>query len=426
MALKAYNPGTKFKGGGLPGMKILRSGAKLKIYQPSYNKGATVFRPCPEMRNGQPVEWRSAEGDIGLSWFVQETVVMGWGVDSRMTALMPCSDEQNWPDGSPFQVFYDDMRFHAQFKSLLDRPVGGKGFSPISSPRTMGFIKGLLIEHNGKPFHSNPKWGVMLMLTGSASDAFYKMINTPADNPTDSAPTPGDPHGLAGRYKYGNPVELNGGVVVEFDNENKFIGSGQAVNLDGGSNDDEDRTKAIPGYGVRVWPQTPSLPIPQNRWDKLQQFDEPFEDVFNYMTGEEQLRMLITSFGTSVREAIMYTFGNSAALPASFKNNRTTVDMNANQDAPAQKPAASVVQTPPVAAPVAPATSQQAVQAPAESQQQSAVTINLDGDGGDGGTAEGEEALWEDASNESAQQVPQGTTSTVDSIRARLNAMKNK
>ena len=434
MTLKPYNPSTKIKkGGGLQGMKILKPGSKLSVYQPNYKKGATVFRPVPGFdAAGNVIPWRDADGNIGLSWFAQDATIKGWGIDSKITAFFDCLDPETWPDGSPFKLFYDDMRYHAQYKeSMFAWP--SKGYAPMTNPATSGFLKGILIENSGKSYNKNPIWGVVLMMSASASDALYEMIKIPAEVPGVSAATLDDPHGYIGRYMHGNPVSLDNGLVLEFDNENKMTDAPGGVNLDGDSSAaTESGEKAIPSYACRPWKTSPKLPI-QSKLERLIETNESFEDAFYYMTGEEQLRQIIASYGKSAKEAVMYTFGNSEFMPKSFSVGQVNIDMGAAATqtqaqvpaqpavAPAQAPVAAVpaqVPAQPAAAPAGANTLTHAYGGPING------GVNLDA--GDAAPAQvpTEEAPWEDPAVSAPVAQPQQTTTEVtDSIKARLASM---
>jgi len=407
MALKPYE---KSAGGGstrLPGMYITKRDCPWQIHQPSYNKGRTLFRPWPTVykdENGNLVEVpaRDSEGNFGLNFFVRDQVCLGWGKDMRFTCFTDVSDESKWPQGSPLQVFYEDMNVRKKepgIRELFDREAG---FAALSRPSARGFLKGLLIENRGKKYNDNPVWGALLMMSTSMTEAFDTLITKLGENTEDTA---NDPFGWNAKYEVGDPVGLADGKVYEFHKESELFGpKTQGVNIEGGARAASGRDKSdIESYGARIWPDSPKLPLPV---EKVAKWDMPFEDAFWYMTGEEQIELcLIPGYGRSCREQVLYTFGNRGVLPDSFLNDRKTVDMGANQPAPAQEAPAQ--------------------EAPAQAKTPSSGgggLVNLDGGDPEPSTPAAAEPPFEPDAPAQADAPP--ASNTADSIRDRLAAMR--
>lgn len=404
MPVKPYEAGVP-SANRLPGQMITKPTCKWQVRQPSYKKGRTIFRPWPTvLESGEEVPWRDSEGRFGTSFFVQDLVCLGWGLDFRFTCLAEVSDPGNWPQGSPLQLFCDDMRTNADYKGLFDR-VGGS-FAPISNPRSCGFLKGLMIANAGKDFRKNPIWGCLLMMPPSMREAFDLLLNAPANpNCTVQYTSDQDPYGHSSRYLVGNPISLKQGKVFEFGKQSELTeddgDKAPQVNLSGVAAPPSGREKSdIESYACRIWPKTPVLPIP---FDKVKRWDMPFEDALWYLTGEEQINLcLIPGFGRSRKNALLYTFGGKDILPASFEFGRTTVDMG-TQTAPQQ--------------------SQPRQQEDTNDDEDGG--INLDND--DQPTGDDEEDVMQPAVQTTAASAPAPQMSgTANDIRNRLNALGKK
>ena len=333
MPVKPYEAGVP-SANRLPGQMITKATCKWQIRTPNYNKGVTLFRPCPTiLPNGEEVSWRDPDGRFGTSFFVQDVVCNGWGLDFRFTCLCEVSNPSEWPQGSPLQLFCDDMRMNKdRFGTLFDR-VGGS-FAPLSYPKSYGFLKGVLLANSGKDFKKNPIWGCLLMMPPSMREAFDLMLNAPAQPGGPYVADP-DPYGHSSKYMVGNPISLARGKVFEFGKRSVLVEEEDTVvnvSASGVAAPPSGREKSdIESYACRMWPKTPVLPLPA---DKVQKWDMSFEDALWYLTGEEQIALcLVPGFGRSHKNALLYTFGNKGVLPASFEFGRATVDMGATQKA---------------------------------------------------------------------------------------------
>lgn len=344
MALKPYEAGVP-SASRLPGMHLLRRDCKLQVYNPSYKKGRTLFRPWPTiLKNGEPMPWRDSEGNFGINFFVQDRVCHGWGVDCTFTCFTEASDQSNWPQGSPLEILYNDVRSNDQFKDLLES--GGKNnFRPVSAPRVYGFLKGLLIENAGKKYNKAPIWGALLMMPPSLREAFDLLINTPAP-PGEKKTTEDDPYGWNSKYLVGDPIGLKYGKVFEMHKESELLDMSveKGVNVSGVAVPESGRAKSgIESYACRIWPHNNGyLELPL---EKVKKWDKSFEEAFWYMTGTEQLEIcIIPGFGRSCKELVLYSFGGKDILPASFEFGRSHHDMGAatQKAAPAAEPEVNV------------------------------------------------------------------------------------
>lgn len=331
--------------GGLAGMLLLKPGCRMRVYQPSYTKGHTLIRPWSTFVDGGCMPWRDEQGNFGTSFFVADRVCHGWGIDARITCFADVLDESNWPGGSPVDLFFQDIRNHPDFKYLLDRTTS---FSPLSAPKYCGFIKGVLLANAGKPYQKAPQWGVILQLSASARAAFEALLNKEG-KPINPKDTENDPYGWNAKYVVGDPVGLECGKVFEFAKESAIMEEeGAEIDLSkpGTAVATSDRKKEIEDYACRIYPKAKVLKLPAA---KVQKYDCPFEEAFNYLTGEEQIRqVLIPAFGRSARAALLYTFGGKDILPSSYENARKTVDMAPKTAETATNPKA---EEPPVEAP---------------------------------------------------------------------------
>jgi len=416
MPVKPYERGVAGKK--LPGMKLVHHNSKLKPYNMSYKKGRTLIRPWGTINpDGSMQPWRDQSGNFGTSFFVQDMVCMGWGKDMRFTCFLEVEDGDNWPGGSPLQIFLDDMRGHPEYKPILfDRTANT--FSALDNPKACGFLKGILIENAGRKYHSNPIWGALLVVPSSARESFDELLNRENSNAEDAGNTDADPHGWAKRYFVGDPIGFQDGKVFEFDKESAFEDTSGGINLDGTGRAQGDGGEIIEKYACRLWPDGSTLPIDPAHQEKVARYDQSFEDALRFMTGEEQINeLIIPGFGRSCKEAVLYSFGGKGILPPSFETGRTTVDMGQG----ATEPSGAQPGTPST-----PSMSQQRAAASTPVSDASSL-VNL---GGSGNDQPADEPPFEpDAqTEESAEPVQEEASapSTGDEIRARLAAARNK
>lgn len=404
MGIKPYEQSVGTAGRRLPGMKLLKTTSRLRQYK---LKGHTLFRPWGTVdSHGNMAPWRDNQGNFGASWFVQDAIAEGWGKDFRFTAFINCEDESNWKYGSPLLLFHDDMKSHPEYKHMFDRAEDAKTFSPLSSPKQAGFLKGLLIETGEKSYKDNPIWGTCLVMSSSAREAFEDLLAMPASNEGAAAATQGDPFGWNAKYMVGDPIGFATGKIFEFDKESK-IEATEGININGAPTRSQRNRGPVELYGVRIWKDQPNMcfPLPV---EKIMKFDEPFEDALLFMTGEEQInQLLIPGFGRTMKSALLYTFGGKGILPASFEHGKVTIDMAATAPAVVEKPAATSAAT--------------------------VAGINLGGDGGDVAVDETEAAAVQPAT--APVQQPAATPvapaapaasgkSAADDLRARLAAAR--
>lgn len=411
MPLQPYEKGnTAGAGGGLAGMLLLKKGSKMHLWQPSYNKGTTLIRPWGDVHSdGTMTPWRDGDGNFGMSFLVQDSVCNGWGRDARLTFFTDVSDSGNWPAGSPASVFFADMRGHAAFKHLMEKPKGT--FAPLSAPKAVGFIKGLLLECAGKDYKKNPKWGAVVMLSSSAREAFEELINLAASG-SPAGSTDDDPMGWNAKYHVGDPIGFKQGKIFEFDKEVKIQGGTEEdIDLTGDSTAASSNEKAIAKYGCRIWPRKEVLPL---EYDKVVKYDETFSEAFNYMTGEEQIhQIIIPGFGRSCREAVLYSFGGKDILPDSFERDQKTFDMGGK----AASGGSAVAQTP---------------NKTPDSGDDAGIDLDANNDLDDPGIPWDEEPAADTTAAPSADTVEVGSTaetevpSTADALRSRMQAAQSK
>lgn len=309
----------------LPGMKLLKPTSKNRVFTMSYNKGRTLIRPWGTVQaDGTMMPWRDQNGNFGTSWFIQDLVAMGWGLDMRFTAFMEVEDTENWPGGSPLQLFLDDMKAHEDFQHKYKLFKRKGTFSPLDNPKGVGLIRGLLLETQGKEFFNRPIWGAVIPLLPTAKDALEALINQPAPGGAQPQATEADPQGWNSQYLVGDPIGFKTGKVFEFHKESAFKDGAAEINLngEGGAASTKDD---IEGYGCRIWADKPTIPLDPA---KVAKFDEPFEESLRFMNGEEQLEeLIIPGYGRSAKELVLYTFGGKGILPDSFEFGKATVDM---------------------------------------------------------------------------------------------------
>jgi len=434
MAIKPYEAGSR-AGGGLTGMMILKPATKMKLWRASYGKGTTIIRPWGNTYEADGGEikmepHRDSDGYFGTSFFIQDAVCEGWGKDSRVTFMTRVEDEDNWPAGSPADVFYNDISGHPDFKWLTDRP-GAKDFPALSQPSVNGFLKGLLLECGGKDYKANPIWGCVLRLSKSAKEAFEVILD--ATNPEPATNNdPNDPNGWNQKYSVGDPIGFKDGKVFEFDKESKFAAANAPtadINLDGRGGDGSKgggSGNVIEKYACRVWPNRPKLEIPA---DKMHKANESFDDAIRYMTGEEQInQVIIPGFGRSCKEAVIYVFGGKDILPATFEFGRTIHDMGAGG---ASAPGGSATSA------SSPTTSQESTPSQPEQQEATGPAINMNGPSSEPAEGGEEAPFTPDPSVQvevaaTVPVVPAGeaaaapVSSTAGDLRSRLDAASNQ
>lgn len=421
MGLKSYESSSGGAGKRFPGQYILKPTSKLKQYSMSYSEGRTLFRPWGDiLADGSMAPWRDNEGKFGTSWFVQEQIIQAWGKDSKVSAIAPCEDEHNWQTGSPIQLVWDEVKYNEKFKHLTQRV--NASWPVIGSPKHVGFLKGLLIENNGKSHAQQPIWGVCLIISSSAREALDDLLNTYASAQAPAQASADDPYGHNTKYFVGDPIGPQCGKIFEFNKESKLANASVSdINLDEPAGRSRgENADVIERYGCRIFPDKPVLPIPASRAAK---FDETFGSALWYMTGEQQItNVLIKALGIAHKDLLMYVFGGKSVLPASFEFGRTTVDMQAPKGTMTAKAEQAGMAAQPAAG---------------------GMDINMDADDGSDDTlpsSEGTEgAPWEgkEAAADKPVMVPPAQDftpptsnkpagSTADAIRARLAAASKK
>jgi hypothetical protein len=340
---------------------------------------------------------------------VQSEIAQGWGKDYKFSALMECSDSNEWRTGSPLLLFYNDMYRHDEFKKMLKDAPNVTSFSTLSKPKLTGFIKGMLLACKGKTFFDRPKWGVILAMSMTAKDALDALVSQLSGNP--AAPTEDDPYGWNTKYAVGDPVGAKTGLVVEMWDEKRMNGTDDKeveINTDGAAAGSEKGGSDFSRYGVRVYPKKPRLSLD---FGLIAKNDELFEKSLRFMTGEEQLNeLLIPGFGHTYKDALLYTFGGKGVLPPSFEFGMKVVDMAKPETAVAvtarQLPTTPVSQT-----------------APFDTGDPD-FQVNV-GDPGEGSNAEEEPAEPVRVQNQATTPAPTPASSgTADRIRERIAAAK--
>jgi len=348
MGVKAYEEGFSRR---FPGQMLLKDSSKMNLWTPSYRKGITLMRTWGTMNpDGTMRPWRDEGGSFGTGFFIQDDVFVYIGMDgaTKFTLFSDVEDTHNWPGGSPIRLFYNDMKNHpdTRFSDLTKRQKGSQS-APLEAPKSCGFIKGVLLACGGNDYQSDPRWGVILRLPTSAKMAFDQLLCTENDGASGLAVNDNN------RYVVGDPIGLDTGNVFEFHDENKMTpltgSAGTAVSDSGtltpSSQSNQARAvvqrKTAPYYSCQIYPNMPTVKLPAA---SVIEYDEPFEECMNYLTGAQQIdEVIVPGFGRSCREGVLYTFGGRGVLPDWFEKNRATVDMGANTAndiTPAPTPAA--------------------------------------------------------------------------------------
>ena len=195
------------------------------LVKPVYGKQIreyTLFRPTGPLNKELTdfLPWRNsgAPGDIGVGgyfdWFFKEDVFDG-GTANRVTFLAATMG----PDG---KVISNDTRpsIAHDFVRLVRRGVkdtvdelklmrgSNSRSAPVKSPKTFGFVQGMLMARGADDFRAAPKFPCILMLPTSARTALYDALEAP--NPAFN----GDPADLANRFLSGDVLRAAGGKII--------------------------------------------------------------------------------------------------------------------------------------------------------------------------------------------------------------------
>jgi hypothetical protein len=260
----------------------------------SGDKGPTLFRAIPEFVNGQEMPLRLKAGENELSSFIcvkQGVSFLGLGerfacLTDVKGATMGSYEQQN----GPVEKFVKTMR-----KLIKDNKplVSQAGFhewlawmdnrGPLTRLEDYGFIQGAVFA-NGKMTYLSPDkqtykplCPTVMQLTQSAWQAMLGLINQEVPGYA------GHPEDYNNRYACGDLLSSAGGKMLTF-------------NYHPASN------QSFPSYSMSVGQP---VPLPQQT---VSGWWRPWDEVLNYLTVEEQFRLLINHFPG---EALDYVFAGT-------------------------------------------------------------------------------------------------------------------
>ena len=338
------------------------------LVKPVYGKQVreyTLFRPTgPLNKEGTDfLPWRNsgAPGDIGVGgyfdWFFKEDVFDG-GTANRVTFLAATMG----PDGKVISndtrpsIVHDFVRLVRRgVKDTVDELKLMRGTNsrsaPVKSPKTFGFVQGMLMARGADDFRAAPKFPCILMLPTSARSALYDALEAP--NPAFN----GDPLDLAGRFLSGDVLRAAGGKILVLSSNKaeavqsqptsvSFTPGAAAPARQKQSGDGEEFNKYIceirpQGFADLPRDQSGRIAIAPNL------LFTPWNEALRYMTEQEMIEQLVRAF-SDVPHILRMGLGHiPGALPPSIASGAAYFP---GTGTPA--PAAPAAPTPP-AAPVA-------------------------------------------------------------------------
>ena len=325
----------------------------------------TLFRPTGPLNKDRTdfMPWRNsgAEGDIGiggnLDWFYKEDVFDG-GTANRVTFLAASLDENGNVVDNEAQpsIAHDFVRLvRRAVKDTLDENKLFKGSNerpaPMKTPKTYGFVQGMLVAHGTKDYSDSPKFPCILMLTQSARIAMWKALEE--ENPEFS----GDPDDIANRFLSGDVLTAAGGKMLAFSSnaaeavggvaKKVSFGGGVPAKNKGATDDPEEFKKYIcevRDQGFEDLPRDANgrLLIPEAS------LFTPWNKVLHYLTAEEMIKQLVRAYQDMPHILIAGLGHIPDALPESITKGKSIHP--GKGPAAADAPAAPAVQ---VAAPAA-------------------------------------------------------------------------
>lgn len=326
----------------------------------------TLFRPTgPLNKDGTDfLPWRNsgAPGDIGVGgyndWFFKEDVFDG-GTANRVTFLAATLG----PDG---RVISNDTRpsIAHDFVRLVRRGVkdtvdelklmrgSNSRSAPVRSPKTHGFVQGMLLARGAEDYRAAPKFPCILMLPQSARVALYDALEAP--NPE----FVGDPQDLNGRFLSGDVLRAAGGKILVLSNNKAESIPSQPTSVSftpgvaaPGRQRQSGGEEEFNRYICEIRPQGfPDLPRDQSGRIAIATnlLFTPWDQALRYLTEQEMIEQLIRAYG-DVPHILRMGLGHiPGALPPSIASGTTYFPGGA--PAPAAPP-------PPPPAPAAPVAS---------------------------------------------------------------------
>lgn len=355
------------------------------LVKPVFNRDVreyTLFRPTgPVNKEGTDfLPWRNspAPGDFGIGgfndWFFKEDVFDG-GTAHRVTFIAATKDENG-------QIISNDIRPSVahDFVTLVRRGVkdtvdeiklmkgSSRGGAPVKTPRTHGFVQGMLMARGQKDYRSAPRFPCILMLTQSAREALYDALEAQVPNYT------GDPQDMEARFLSGNVLTAAGGKLLAFSSNRpeatKRAEVGPTTFVPGGgvqqSSGQRGDTEFL-RYICEIHPQGFD-DLPRDANGKLaiarEMLFTPWDQALMFLTEQEMIEQLIRAY-LDVPHILRIGLGHiPGALPDSItRGARTFPGLGAGMPGAAQQPQGAAPQSQgdatqpgqPAASPVAPA-----------------------------------------------------------------------
>lgn len=171
---------------GLLGNYLANPESKLKVYNLSWDQ-PTIFKPipCPTADRSDVLPWRDEEDQDMLTPWVHELsgYVRAAGTTRRITfnANLPADQKQEFSEG-PYELLYRVVRQKAREDTdegaKWEKMTKGKaGEGPkVPGIKSIALLQGLLYSHNGKDYIKDPRAGVMLCLSPTATNNLSKVL----------------------------------------------------------------------------------------------------------------------------------------------------------------------------------------------------------------------------------------------------------
>lgn len=278
---------------GLQGMYVLRDGAGMQIFRPTWQGTRTVFRPFPgkdpeDPTRFDPFRLSDEDRDFG-DWIRRYDMAFSFGVPGITFILKDPLDKTVDDQQSPVWMLY---------RSITQAVKSGQGLpawnplifgatgraAPLSAPKDGYLMQGILMEH--KSVVQDPPRGcalehqpVLLLMSQSAGEALIHKLSERNED---------------GSYRWPDLVNLDAGMFIQFHQagtQSQHAGAPRQMNatakLGEGNAADNNR------YEVEFL-ETYSGILPS--YDGIHEVAaahvKPWDDIVRIPTIEEQVRML--------------------------------------------------------------------------------------------------------------------------------------
>jgi hypothetical protein len=295
---------------GIPGLRIFKKHAKVRAEKPAWNQRHTVLRPFPGRDPDNPAAFDAfklsdTKRDFG-DW-IRSVLVARVGTSPGFTFPVcdprdPMIDKHQTPAWVLYNAINNAVRAdaarYASWLPLVVKVPGATSDPPITKPKPLGLVQGFLIVRQSKvlqpPMGLDPSGDtVVLMLTEAATNTLCEKAD---EAPQDLV------HPAAGMYiniyQEGSPALFNSGGVQTATPQQGW-GASQA----GGGGGQQ---QGFVGYSVDLLPLFNGMPAAITD-PAILSLVKPWDDIIDFPTIEEQVRMIATSGLPS--DAVAYALG---------------------------------------------------------------------------------------------------------------------